>query len=128
MAEKIGVFGNYKKQKEIDEQQQTLDYLAESNDKILEGWHKKAEEKAGHELTILNSLRKKWHVARQEFRDFSYDKELTRDSSAWTQEMIMELGREAKSYVEEAKRAKKLYTDKLQEHLTLLGISDNFKK
>jgi len=121
---KIGVFDNYKKQQEVDAKVQTIDDLSEGNDNKLRVLHQKAEKLAGHELTILNSLRDKWHEARQRFLSFSYDKELTRKSSNWTTEDLMDLGREVNSYVKSAKIAKQKYIDKLREHLSLLENND----
>lgn len=128
MQNKIGVFGNYKRQKEIDEHNQSVDLLSQSRDSDLARLHQEAENLAGHELFILDSLRKKWNEARQNFRNFSYEKELNRQSTPWTAEQLMDLGREGNYYVEKAKEAKSLYLKKLQEHLALLKGSDRFKK
>ncbi|HPL92996.1 MAG TPA: hypothetical protein PLB38_01795 [bacterium] len=128
MKNKIGVFDNYKKQKEIDEQKQSVDFLSQSRDSDLARLHQEAEDLAGHELFILDNLRKKWNEARKNFRNFSYDKELMSQSAPWTSEQLMDLGREGNSYVEKAKEAKSLYLKKLQEHLALLKGADKFKK
>lgn len=124
MENKIGAFDYLKGKKEQFEKESVLKWLSVAHDKELEFLHQRVESLAGHELTILNWARDKWFRARDEYRGFSYDKALERQSLPWTQEDLMSLGAEGNSYVEEAKKAKEIYLKKLREHLFLFGDLD----